>query len=127
MRYEKYAPALVRIAIGLIFVVFALDQFIRPEYWFGYLPGWVVSIGVAPETLIMLNATFDMLLGVALLAGLFTRIAAIVATLHLFSIALSLGYNDIAVRDIVLGIIALAIALQGPDRYCAERQFSRRR
>lgn len=117
MELKPYAPVAVRFGLGLVFLVFGIDQWIRPEHWFGYLPDWV---GGSPELLIHLNGTFDLAIGIMLLLGLLTRIVAILATLHVFGIALTVGFNEVAVRDAGLGLAALAIALHGPDQWCID-------
>ena len=66
------------------------------------------------------NGIFETILAVALGVGYFTRLAAFLAALHILGIGISLGYSDIAIRDIGLAIASFAVFLQGPDQYCIE-------
>lgn len=124
MKYSKYAPAAVRVGLSIVFILFGLDQWIRPEYWLGYLPSWIA--GFSDLALIYANGILDFVLGVLLLLGFLTRPAAIVATLHLFGIALTLGYNDVAIRDIGLAFAALSVALHGYDDWCLDARRATR-
>ena len=59
------------------------------------------------------NGIVDATIGLLLLVGFYTRIAAFIAALHLLGIAISLGYNDIAIRDIGLAIMAASLVFSG--------------
>ena len=65
-----------------------------------------------------MNGTLEIVLGSLLLLGLFTRLCAFILALHLGGIMISLGYNDIAIRDFGLSLATFAVFLHGPDRLC---------
>lgn len=117
-------PKLTRYGVGIVFLIFGIMQFMDPTSWLGYLPSWSSSFPVSPQTLIYLNGTLDFVLGALLILGFLTRIAAAIAALHLLGIIFSLGFNEIAVRDLGLAIVAAAIAFAGPDDWCVDRKFS---
>lgn len=123
MDLRAITPAIVRYALAIVFLVFGLDQLIRPEYWLGYLPSWLPVLGLSETTLIVMNGIFDLVLGALLALGLFTRVAAAFGGLHLLGVMVSLGYNDIAVRDFGLLIVAIAILFHGPDDYSLDERF----
>src|SRR3989338_4294481 len=58
-----------------------------------------------------------------LVLGVFTRFSALVLGLHLFGIAFSLGYNDIAVRDFSLALATMAVVFYGSDRLCYDKKL----
>lgn len=120
--WSSYGPALVRWGLGIVFLAFGIWQFIDPSYWIGYLPDQALSVGLSAQQLIIANGILDTALGALLLLGLFTRIAAAVAALHLLSIAVSVGWNDVAVRDIGLALAALGVMLHGPDKWTIDRR-----
>jgi len=64
-----------------------------------------------------------LILGVLMLAGLFTRVAAGILTIHLYLIALSLGMNPLGVRDFGLATATLVVFLNGADRYCVAKKI----
>lgn len=120
--YKKYAPAIVRIGISLVLLWFGLTNIFKPDYLLGYLPLSVAQlIPFAPTTFMMLNGAFEVIIGVLLLLGIFTRAAALLTALHIAGIAFSLGYNDIAVRDIGLAIAAFSVFVHGPDDWCMRK------
>ena len=120
--WKGYGAPLARIGIALVFLIFGIDQFIRPEAWFSYIPSSVLNYGITEGGFILFNGLFDTLIGLFLLIGFFTRTASILAVLHLAGIVISMGYNDIAVRDFGLLIVALSVFLNGADKLCFDRR-----
>ena len=133
-RCQIFAPVLLRIGLSLVFLWFGFNQFFNPEMFLGYVPQQVAmlmypfmqshhlllvySAEQASLRLIMFNGIFEVILGMLLLLGLFTRITAGLLALHLLSIAVSLGYNDVMIRDGGLMIALVSIVLHGPDQWC---------
>jgi uncharacterized membrane protein YphA (DoxX/SURF4 family) len=121
--YKHYAPVVLRIGIALLLLWFGLMNIFKPGMLVGYLPTWFESVSpLAPLTFMVINGVFETLLAVLLFIGYFTRIAAFLAALHILGIGISLGYSDIAIRDIGLAIAAFAIFVHGPDEKCLEGQ-----
>lgn len=121
--YKDYAPVFVRLGVGVVFFLFGIDQLIRPEAWFAWLPSWVTWVG--PEKFFLMNGIFDLVVGILLLVGLLTRIAAFFAVLHLIGVILVLGYNDVAIRDFGLLLGALSVFLYGADKLCLDKKIWR--
>ncbi|HIH38636.1 DoxX family membrane protein [Candidatus Woesearchaeota archaeon] len=128
----RYAPVVLRIALSLLFLWFGISQLVNPESFLGYIPDWMYTHGAemthshplqmmhnipkpSVHVLIMGNGLFETVFGTLLLLGLFTRISAILLSLHLFIIAIGMGYNDITVRDLALAFASISVALYGPD------------
>ena len=112
-----YAPVLLRGGIVGLFLWFGLSQVTNPGEWIAWIPTWALSLPIAPKTIVLMNGGFETVFGIALAAGYWTRIAALLLALHLFFIAYEIGYNDIGVRDFVLAICTLTLALFEPDRF----------
>ena len=123
MKWHLCAPAIARWGLGIVFFLFGILQFTSPESFYGYIPAFANNFGMSSATLILLNGILDFAIGVLLLLGIFTRIVAIVAAVHLLVIILGLGWNDITVRDIGLMIVAVAIAVHGSDELCLEKRW----
>ena len=124
MDMKKYAPIVVRLAIALVFLWFGSNQIMAPGEWFGYLPGFVPEQSMA--MFVTFNGIGEIILGLLLVMGLFTRIVALLLALHLLGIIFFVGYNEIGVRDFGLMLAALSIALQGHDSWCFDARFSRK-
>ncbi len=112
---KKYAPVVVRVGIALVVLWFGVEQILHPEMWVFLLPTWTTMLGLSPTVLIYLNGAFELVVGTALIAGIATRYTALIIALHLFDIAYTVGYGDVAVRDVGLALSAVSIFLNGRD------------
>jgi len=110
----------------LVFLWFGLNQLFDAQSWIGFLPGWVFQLPIEPTTFVTINGVVHTVLGLLLLLGLFTRIAAFILGLQLVGIAISLGYNDTGIRDLGLGLITLCIFLRGDDTWSLDRKIKLR-
>jgi uncharacterized membrane protein YphA (DoxX/SURF4 family) len=125
-KYSKYSPVVLRIGISLVFLWFGINQIFFPETFLGYLPGWAIKsiqmmhmqIAYVPSSayfLIYLNGVLEVIFGTFLLLGLFTRVSSLIFSIHLAGIAITLGYNDVSIRDYGLAIAAFCVFLNGSD------------
>ncbi|MBS3071676.1 DoxX family membrane protein [Candidatus Pacearchaeota archaeon] len=119
-RTKDYAPIAVRYGVGIVFFLFGLSQLTRPEAWIAYFPT-DLPFGLVVNQAIMFNGIFDLILGALLLLGLFTRLFAALAALHLIGVMSVLGYNDIAIRDFGLFLGSLSILFNGADKWSLDR------
>ena len=71
--------------------------------------------------MVFLKGAFEVVLGALLAVGFYTRIAALLLSIHLLFIAYEVGYNDVGVRDFVLAIATLSLALFEPDQYTIDK------
>ncbi|KKW20004.1 MAG: hypothetical protein UY63_C0003G0017 [Parcubacteria group bacterium GW2011_GWA2_51_10] len=112
-----YGPTVLRLGLAILFLWFGFSQITNTVDWIAWVPPWAAALfGLSEHTIVLVNGWFETVGGSLLLLGLWTRIAASVLSLHLFSIAWAVGYNDIGVRDFALAVSTLALALFGPDR-----------
>lgn len=128
---EKYtlksvAPSLLRYGLAVVILWFSAQQFLHNSDWVAYVPDGVLRFtGLAASTVVFGNAVFELVFGILLMFGRFTRIAALLLALHLFDIMWMLGYGEIAVRDFGLGIALLSVCLYGPDRLSLDYHIRR--
>ena len=120
---RRVPMAIARYGLGIVFFVFGVMQWLDPASWFGYLPVHGI-FGLSDTALVFMNGTFDLLLGALLLAGLFTRVAAGLAALHLAAVIAFWGFNDVAVRDFGLLVVAVAVLVNGADDWSADMRMS---
>ena len=117
-KLKEYGDPVLRIGLALVFLWFSISQLIAPENWIGYLPNFLSS---NPTMFVYMNASFELVFGILLILGIFTRTAALLLGLHLIGIIFSLGYNEVAVRDFGLMMASFAVALNGPDKFCLRK------
>ncbi len=123
---KDYATALIRISLALVLLWFGIDQLRNPDYWVGFIPPWFGSLlPIEINTFIMHNGIIEVLLGLLLLVGFYTRVVAFIVFLHLLSIAVAVGYNDIAIRDLGLSMMALSLVFSGAGKLSFDERKSR--
>jgi uncharacterized membrane protein YphA (DoxX/SURF4 family) len=106
----KSTPYLfLRTSFAAVVLYFAITQLVNPEPWALYIPEFFIQY-IDPIILVLLNGLGELLLGLLLLVGIFTRWAAWLLAIHIFLIALSIGFNPTGIRDIGL---AAALAYIG--------------
>ena len=123
IRLRNFSPILLRYSVAFLFLWFGLSQLMNAGMWVAWLPSWVDSLPVEPLTFIYMNGVLETVFGAFLALGLFTRLSALLLSLHLFGIAFSLGYNDIAVRDFCLALATMAVAFHGSDMWGYDNKF----
>ncbi|MFA6407350.1 MAG: DoxX family protein [Candidatus Paceibacterota bacterium] len=115
-RFPLIAPAFLRIGITVVYLWFGLQQLISPLMWVSYIPKSIVALSpVSAQTLVYCNGAFEIVFGLALLFGFFTRVSAFLLAVHMLDITLVVGYNAIGVRDYGIAIATLAVFFFGPD------------
>lgn len=124
--FKASAPVITRHAIGIPFLFIGIDQLIRPEFWYSYFPTWFVERMGSTASAVLYNGIFDVAIGILLIMGLFTRIVAAIASLHLMAVVITLGYNDISIRDLGLLVVALSVLCYGPDSRSLDYVFARK-
>lgn len=115
---KKFAPLILRVGLALVFLWFGSQQVMHPEAWVGLIPEWVTSFsGLYALHVVYSNGAFEIIFGLCLLVGYFTRVAAFLLSIHLIGIIFSVGYNDVGVRDFGLLMSTISVFLNGPDEF----------
>jgi uncharacterized membrane protein YphA (DoxX/SURF4 family) len=121
-KYSPYSAPVLRIGLALVILWFGASQVMDRASWIGYLPPFIFNLPMAPETFVLLNGISEIILGLLLIVGIFVRPVAALLALHLLGIVISLGYNEIAVRDFGLMIGMIAIMLHGHDDWSLDKR-----
>lgn len=117
-RFSQFAPPVLRFAMAAVFAWFGTSQLADVDAWTALVPSWATAFsGMSTETLVRINGVFETA-GSALLAlGIFTRLVALLLSLHLFVIASVFGISPTGVRDFGLALATLSVALAGGDAW----------
>jgi len=114
---KEYSTAIIRISLALVLLWFGIDQLRNPDYWVGFLPPWLSQLlPVSINTFLLFNGIIEIIIGIFLLVGSYTRVFGVIAFLHLLPIAVAVGYNDIAIRDLGLAAMALSLVFSGAGK-----------
>ncbi len=124
---EKYAKPTLRIAMALVFLYFGFQQISSPDNWAGFVPEFLTSSIITANNLVILNGIVELILGLFLILGLYTRAASLILALHLFGISFSIGFTPLGVRDFGLSFATLVVFLNGPDQYTLDAKFARKK
>lgn len=123
---ERFSKPIVRIAMGILFILFGIMQIRHPVEWSGFVPQFMINLGLSAVTVIKANALLEMSLGALMLIGLYTHLSSLILSIHLFFIAATLGLNDLAVRDFGLAFATLSVFFSGPDDFCLDMKFKKK-
>ena len=64
---QRFAPVFIRLAMGAVFLWFAMAQLQNPSGWVSYLPEFLQKLTfISPVTIILLNGVFDTTLNIIL-------------------------------------------------------------
>ncbi len=119
---SKPSSIIIRITLAALFLWFGVQQLLHPDAWTVYLPQWTGYLPIPGTMLVRLNGWMEVVLGAAMAAGLFVRIASAVLGAHLLFIALSVG-GAVGARDLALAATTLALVLSAPDAWTLDARL----
>ena len=126
-KMKVFAPVVLRIGLALVFLWFASQQILNTDMWTSFIPSWITSISGLDATFwVHFNGAFEIVFGLCLLTGYFTRTTALLLALHMLDITFTVGYSSIGVRDFGLAIATLAVFLYGTDVWCLDNFFGKK-
>lgn len=111
---------LTRLAIAVLFVGFGAWEIIQPGYWIAFVPPQLASLGAI--TLVTVHGVILLAIGLAVMLGIYLRIAAVLAALVMIEIMATLvfesGFTDLVIRDAVVLLLAVSMVFDD-TRYLA--------
>ncbi len=108
----------MRLGLAVVFVGIGIWEIVQPSYWASYVPPFF-SAFIAINTFVMIHGVVLVIVGIAVLLGLYLRAMAVIASLIMLSIVVSVtyyfGFNDIVIRDLAILLLAMALAFDDTD------------
>ena len=111
---QKLSFFLLRAGLAAVFLWFGIDKMVHPSYWLNaWVPQWFLEVlakfGTDGIQFVYVNGVFEILIGVSLLSGVLIKFFSFLAVIFLLSVIVSVGLNEVVVRDIGLlgGFLAL--------------------
>lgn len=117
---QKYSSTILRIGLGLVMLWFGSKQLGNPIQWISFLPDFTKNLPISQIALVSLNGWFEVIFGLLLIVGFYTRLVAGFLTIHLLGIVVSVGYTPIGVRDFGLMIGLFSIFLGGVSPFSVD-------
>ena len=108
------ARRILILSLAFVFAYFGIDKFIHPAFWQGWIPSWLSGdFGLDALTWLKVIGSIEIATAVLIFQPfrLLRRLGCLLAVLQLIGILTQTGWNDIAVRDIALMAIAIAVWL----------------
>jgi uncharacterized membrane protein YphA (DoxX/SURF4 family) len=106
---SNFGVLLLRLGIAFVFAYAAIDSFIHPNDWVGYMPH-VFDRFISPYTTLMIISVYQLVLVGWLLIGRYIRYAAILCALTLAGIIVANpNLVGITFRDVGLLLASLAL------------------
>jgi uncharacterized membrane protein YphA (DoxX/SURF4 family) len=118
-KMQRAAPVVLRIGLAIVFLWFGTDQLMHTAKWVSLIPSWVTGLShLSTTTLVHINGAFEIVFGICLLFGFFTRVVTLLLGLHMMHITLTLimgsGITSVSIRDVGLSFAAVTLFLLGP-------------
>ncbi len=119
---KDYSTLILRISLALVFLYFGFSQALTPDNWTGYLPGFMTNTIITPTNIVVMNGIMEIVLGIFLAIGLFTKFASLLLGLHLIGIAATIGFNPLGVRDFGLAAATLSLFFSGAGKWSIDNK-----
>ncbi|MBS3149144.1 DoxX family protein [Candidatus Woesearchaeota archaeon] len=120
---KDLVPFLLRIGLGIIFFWFGITKFTNVQDWLRYIPPWLQSlIPISMNLFLYIQGAIETLIGLFLILGIFVRKSAFLAALILIVIIITVGFNDISLRDFGLLMIAISLMILGQGKYSISKK-----
>lgn len=112
---------ILRIGIGLVFLLFGIDKLANPSHWVIYIPAdFGHDLDLDMRLVLKFQGMVELLTGIHMLAGLQTRVAASAAAVILLLIIFFLGWDPVTIRDLGLLGACLALVTVGPGPWSVD-------
>jgi uncharacterized membrane protein YphA (DoxX/SURF4 family) len=111
-KLSNLTPIVLRIMAVVIFLYFGLNQLSSPSSWVSFLPQFIGKSYMA-IVFVKINGLFEVISAILILLGAYTRIVAGILSIHLLTIAITIGFTATGVRDFGLAISLLALMCSG--------------
>lgn len=121
---SRYAYLALRLGLAAVFLWFGIDKMFHPSYWLNaWVPERIVKIlsefGLPGIQFVYINGVFEILVGLSLITGVFTKFFSALAVIFLINVLLFVGINEVTVRDFAMigGFIAVLLWPNGNRRF----------
>jgi len=112
---DKIRKYLVISGISLTFFIFGIWELINPQYWSAFVPSFLARI-ISNLVLVKIHGIILIFLALWLIVGFYRKIGAILSSLLLLEIILSLlfssGFSDIVVRDLAIFLFSVSLIFE---------------
>ena len=109
---------LMRFGLAFVFIGIGIWEIVQPSYWGMYVPPFFSAV-ITTNAFVEIHGVVLLVTGLAVLLGVYLRIASALAAIIMLSIVISLtyyfGFNDIVIRDVAILMLAAALFFDDAD------------
>ncbi len=120
----KYSYLTLRLGLAAVFLWFGIDKLIHPSYWLNAwmtlsVAGTIKYAILSGSQFVYLCGIFEILAGISLATGIFSKFFSALAILFLLGTAIFVSSGDVIVRDIGLigGLLAVFLWPASRNRF----------
>jgi len=127
--WQTNGLVLLRIITELLMTYHGLEVF-KPDVMKGYKEWEVIKIIPSPLLMVYLGKGVELLTGICLTVGLFTRIAALFMFIDMIFICFKVGNGKFWYEDqhpFIFALLALVFFFTGPVKFGLDNQFFKKR
>ncbi len=115
---NKIAFTILRLGLGITFVLVGIFILRNPDSWGFMIQPWALKLlGSSLHQAMISTAYLDLAIGTLLLINIWTWLAAGVGAFHLVTVLITVGVNEITVRDIGLLVASAALAIDSLPKW----------
>lgn len=121
---------ILRLGIGIVFLSFGIGKLLHPTEWVLFIPSWLTDLlshqqRITVHVFLHIQGIVEAVIGFQLILGILTRLTACVASLVLFLIVYSIGFDPIGIRDTGLLFSSIVILILGPGEWSMDVWFKK--
>jgi len=127
--WQNSGLALLRIITGLLMAYHGFEVFDR-EKMLPYMEWDVVKALPAPETMVYMGKSLELITGICFVLGVFTRIAALFMAIDMLFICFKIGGGKFYYDDqhpFLFAMIAMVFFFTGPVKWSLDKVWFRKR
>ena len=114
----KISEKILRIGLSVVIIWFGISQLINRQIWIGDLPASAFDLSfISTINLVYINGIFETLFGILLLLNQCSKVVSTILAIHMLTIIMHLGYNEIAIRDFAICIGFISLIFSSENKY----------
>lgn len=121
---SRYAFLVLRLGLAAVFLWFGVDKMLHPAYWLNaWVPqsaqAFIEKFNMTGLQFIYVNGIFEILVGLSLVTGVFTKLFSVLAIIFLGCVLIFVGVSEVTIRDfaIIGGFLSILLWPENRARF----------
>ncbi len=114
--FSSITCAIIRIGVSLSYLFFGFQHFVYTHQWIESMPNFIIANSpLDSETLVHFSGAIEIVFGLALLLGVYSRASAVILTIFTGASIVISGFNNLNPQVILVLVATLIVAFNGYD------------